>query len=179
MGKSSLFIGILIALAGPQALAVTESNLQTILTTTSDAQKNRKCVLELDLNPSGEMTGAELVCLGQNPTHDTYTIDQLRKGVVISHDDSHDIDVMTLSSPDLDVAHGGTVKLHYLSNYVGKSYEDWVGQAINNGGQWTLYTSSDAGHEPFNQLFAAKRTLLGKTVGIKAIQVSWAKATAN
>jgi hypothetical protein len=172
-------IAVLGLLAGLPAFALEESNLQTILTVTSDTEPGMKCILEVMTDKTGLAEGLTLDCDGKAPRHDSYTVDQIRTGVVITHDAGHNIDVLTMTMPDLDPAHGGAVKLHYLSNFIGKSYADFNAQAVNDAGHWMLYTSADKGQQPFNQLFSAKRTFLGKTVGIKSLTPSFATAVAS
>lgn len=182
--QSSVFVAILIGLTGGFAPAAAwaiddESILEPVLTVTSDAEKGLKCLVQISVDTTGATNGLQLDCTDSNPTSHFFTVDQLRQGVPLVHQDSKNIDVITLAIPDLDPVQGGAIKLHYLQSYVGKQYQDWAGEAVNNGGQWVLYTSPDSDHTPFNQLFAKKNTFLGKTDGVKSIRVSWVEPLAS
>jgi hypothetical protein len=175
--KSSIFVaiatGLTMGLWAPNALAIDDGpTLESVLTVTTDADAGLNCVVSISVDKTGLADGLQVNCTGNDASSRSFTLDELKAGVPLDHQASKNIDVMTLAIPDLDPAHGGTIKLHYLQDYIGKKYQDWEAQAENNGGQWTLYTSSDNGQEPFNTLFAAKHTFFGKVVGIKSIQTS-------
>jgi hypothetical protein len=160
-------------LAGTPTSALAGQTLQLVLKVSTDAEPGLTCQLQVAMDSTGVATGAQYDCQGPHPVHQFFTVEDFHKGVVLYHKDSPSVDVMTLYGPTLDGVHGGAVRLHYLSNYLGGQYADWNAEIDNVGGTWIAYTDRSAGHDAFNTVFAAKRTVLGRVVGISAIQPSW------
>jgi hypothetical protein len=140
---------------------------------TSDAVPGMVCNLQLGVSPANELRGLHFKCEGRSEGY--YTVEQLRKGVVIYHYDPLDLDVATISAPGLDAVHGGPVKVTYVSNFLKREFQAWDGSIEVMGTNWVGYTSRAQGHQPFNDLFCVKRTVLGQTVGIKEIQAKWVR----
>jgi hypothetical protein len=147
--------------------------LQPLAHVTTDAVSGMYCDLSFGLAADNTLLGVEYDCHGNKEYKDFYPIDKIRQGVVLYHYDALNVDVVSVSAPNLDVAKGGPVVFKYLSNYLGGEYKTWEGEAVVQGTKWIAYTSPDNGNQPFNNILAKKRTVLGQIVGISEIDASW------
>jgi hypothetical protein len=110
-----------------------------------------------------------------------YTVEDLRKGVVLLRAFGNDI--ITLSSPDFTSEHGGKLIItfyrkffsddrrelhfHYLRN---QSLNCSLKLAPNE--DWTLFTDDPSGRDRFNELAAKVVTKLGTPTGIDVLNLS-------
>jgi hypothetical protein len=176
----ALVCALAIVHASGALAAVAEDPILVPLThVSSDAAPGMSCDLQLGLSPANEILGLEYDCQGSDRYQKFFPIEKIRQGSVLFHYDRMNVDVITISGPNLDAVHGGPVVIRYLSNFLKGEYKNWEATIEPLGAKWTAYTSPGDGHRAFNNIFAVKRTVLGQLVGIQEIRASWVNIRLN
>jgi hypothetical protein len=161
----------LCVILGLLASSVASANDVFLSKVHTDAAPGMKCDFFATVSETNELVGAQYNCGGTREERKSFTLEEIRRGVVLFHYDPINLDAIILYGPQLDSVQGGPIVLRYLSNYLKGEYADWHATLELQEGVWTSFTSP--AHLPFNDVFALKRTVLGQPVGIKEIRATW------
>lgn len=166
------------AIAGEWDDSSAPSDARFVIHLTTDAT-TITCDIYTTVDGSNALTGLGYSCSNNPSQFKRYTLDDLHSGIVFSKADElfaaeSDINLATISGPDVTATGGGDIDLHYISNGITGSYADYDFTLDPYAGAWATYTSQDAGGDRFDQLFLKKKTSLGATIGVQCVSVSLA-----
>jgi hypothetical protein len=112
-----------------------------------------------------------------DPSGTRYSICQIEKGEATFKDEGSGKVFAYLQGNGLDTRHGGELKLGFLYNGIRNTYRSIPLRAQQTRGNWELYSDQrkdkQGTWQTVNHFFLAKRTMMGKTIGINHVEVSY------
>jgi hypothetical protein len=125
-------------LMGTAMSAAASDRLQEVMEVSSDANGD-VYHFAVTTDVQGDLTGMAYYEAGK-PAR-LFTVAEISQGVILMHNDSHDVDAITLSAPGLDPKNGGELHMNYVSNGAThhKPNKYYQMRIIRNGANWAVF----------------------------------------
>lgn len=143
---------------------------------TSDTFPGRYYKFGVVVDSQGDLTGISYSPGENDPA--IYSLDQVRDGVVLYHNDSPSLDILKMSiDSSFSAQNGGNVQIDYMGSVIRPhTYGEFVVDLVRNGASWLPYefsTSQGRAAMPFTQMnFVGNYShLLGRFIGVSGVQV--------
>ncbi|MGK5084566.1 hypothetical protein WDW37_14825 [Bdellovibrionota bacterium FG-1] len=161
------FLCVVAAAGVSQARA---DRIEDVLTVNNDAHPEMVFTFSVTTNDQGDLTGIAYATNHEN-VH-SFSLGQVKKGVILMHDDSHNLNVFSVSAEEsLTAKNGGSFHLIYLVNGITHRYQYFVLDVVRSGSRWLAYTSKDRGAVAFSEVILRANRFLGQIIGIKRIDI--------
>jgi hypothetical protein len=165
--RLNTWILVLGLIAAPFARADMTERLVEV---TSDAFPSNVFQFAVGTDDSGDITS-----ISYSGSSESYTLDQLRGGVVLMHNASPSRDVILLSiDSQFEGKDGGYVYIDYLNNGLTNphGYGRFTLELVRGGVTWLPYAVSGGSRadNPFGHLRFVARRFFGRVVGVAYVQ---------